>query len=191
MQYGLEVTERDPRIRAVLAISCRFCLKFGRKPQPDAKRMGTNNLQVFKAPFRTEVYKRHHATVHREQWQKFLACSVEQKAIFSDAAVNHARTLMARFESEGALTLTFNRDIAEVIIGDLLFDSDDEATQPTRERAIAILKPLEDAAVGVDASDSAAREQDLNRVQSQDHARLQVQDGSRAHLDGGIFLQRF
>ena len=69
---------------------------------------------------------------------------------------------MAHFVSKGALTLTFNHDIIEVIIGDLLFDPDDEATQSTREISLSVFKRLEDASVVVDASNSAAREQDLN-----------------------------
>lgn len=125
MQYGVEVTERGPRTSTVLAVSCRFCLKFGREAKPGAKRKRTNNVQVFKAPFRTDVYKRHHDNVHPEFWQQFLACSVEQKAVFFNSAVNHASTLLTHFESEGALTLMFKRDIVEVIIGDLLFDPDD------------------------------------------------------------------
>ena len=59
--------------------------------------------------------------------------------------------------------LMFNRGIVEVIIGDLLFDQDDEATQSTRDRVLAVFKPLEDAAVMVDDSDLSARYQDLNR----------------------------
>ena len=66
MQYGLEVIEPDPRTSAVLSASSRFCLKFGRKANPGAKRQRTNNMQVFKAQFFTDVYKSH---------QYFLACS--------------------------------------------------------------------------------------------------------------------
>jgi hypothetical protein len=163
VQYGLQVTERDPRTSAVLAVSCRFCLKFGREAKPGAKRKRTSNVQVFKTPFHTDAYKKHHANVHPEKWQQYLDFSTEEKETFFDGAFNHASTLMAHFESEGALTLTFNRDIVEVIIGDMLFDPDDEVTQSTRERALAVFKPLEDAAVAVDADDSDAREQDLNR----------------------------
>ena len=54
--------------------------------------------------------------------------------------------------------ITFNRNV----IGELLFDTDDEATQSMREIALAVFKPLEDEAVLVDASDSSAREKCLN-----------------------------
>ena len=61
MQYGLQVTKRDPRTNAVLAILCCFCLKFGSKAMPGAKQKCMNNVQMFKTPFRTDVYKKHHA----------------------------------------------------------------------------------------------------------------------------------
>ena len=82
-----------------------------------------------------------------------LAYYTEQKAIFFNAAVHHASTLMAQFVSKGALTLTLNRDIVQVVIGDLLFDRDDEAPQSRQERSLAFFKPLEDAYVVFDASD--------------------------------------
>lgn len=69
---------------------------------------------------------------------------------------------MVHFESEGGLKITFNSEIIEVIIGDLLLDPD-EARHSTRERALAFLEPLEDAEVVENPSDSADREKDLNR----------------------------
>jgi hypothetical protein len=157
VQYGLEVTERDSS-RRVLGVSCRFCVKFGREAKPGAKRKRTTNVQVFRRPFRTDMYKKHHSSAHPEMWSRFMGCSSEEKATFFDGQVNYASTLMAHFEGEGALTLTFNRDVVDVIIGDLLFDPDDESTQATRERALAVFKPLEDAAVAVDDDEA----QDLN-----------------------------
>lgn len=42
--------------------------------------------------------------------------------MFFNGDVNHASTLLAQFESEGALTLTFNHNVADVIIVESLFD---------------------------------------------------------------------
>ena len=71
MQYELEVIERDPSTSTVLAALCRFCLKFVRKAKPGTKRQCMNNVQVFKAPFCTDAYKRHHDNVHHEKCQHF------------------------------------------------------------------------------------------------------------------------
>ena len=135
----------------MLTISCHFCLKFGREAKPGAKRKRTNNVQMFKTPFCTNVNKKHHANIHPKKWQQYLACLTEERETFFDGAVDHASTLLAHFNSKGNLTLTFNCDIVEVIIGDMLFDLDDETTQSMHERDLAIFKPLEDAVVAVNA----------------------------------------
>ena len=77
-----------------------------------------------------------------------------------DAVVNHASTLMAHFESEGTLTIAFNRDVLEVLVGSMLFDTDDEETQGTRKRALAVFKHRHDDAALND--NKAPGEQDMN-----------------------------
>lgn len=47
---------------------------------------------------------------------------------------------MVHFESEGALILSFNRDIVEDMIGYLFFDLDYEEMLSTRTRALYVLK---------------------------------------------------
>lgn len=161
VKYGLAVTERDDCTNKVQAVSCLFCMRFGREPKPGAKRKRTTNVRVFHAPFRTDSYRRHLVLAHPQQWKVFEQCSKAEKATFFDGVANQTNIVMpSRSESEGALMLTFNRDIVEVIIGNLLFDPVDEETQCTREKALAVFKPFEDAVVRENASDA---EQDLNR----------------------------
>ena len=73
-------------------------------------------------------------------WQQFLACLVEQKKALFDGIVDHASSLIAHIKTEGTLMLSSNDDIVEMIIGDLLFDLDDEVLQSMHERALAIFK---------------------------------------------------
>jgi hypothetical protein len=157
VKYGLQVTERDEKTSSVLAASCRFCLKFGREAKPGLKRKRPGTRKVFKPPFRTDSYKRHIESAHPQKWEEYSACTNEKKAVFFDGVTNYASTIMAHMETEGAMTLKFNRDVVEVIIGELLFDPDDTDTQPTRDRALSIFKPLEDAALalGGDGEDLA------------------------------------
>lgn len=68
---------------------------------------------------------------------------------------------MAYFKSKGALTLSLNREFAEGVFRDLLYDPDDEATQSRRKKALAIFQLLEDAAVAVDPKALAAGELDI------------------------------
>jgi len=64
---------------------------------------------------------------------------------------------MAHFESESALTLILKRNVDDDIIGDVLFDPDDESMQATRERVLAMFKTVEDAAVAVDENEAEDR----------------------------------
>ena len=119
------------------------------------------DFQVSKVQFRTLVYKRHHLSAHPEKWKEFQATSQEGKVTFFDAVVNHASTVMDHFESEGTLTISFNRDVVKVLVRSMLFNTDDKETQGTRERALAVLKHChDDAALNVDESPG---EQDMNR----------------------------
>ncbi|KAI9919301.1 hypothetical protein PsorP6_017269 [Peronosclerospora sorghi] len=59
-QFGLVVTERDEATSAVRAVTCQFCLKFGREAKPRAKRKRTSHAKSFTAPFSVDVYTRYH-----------------------------------------------------------------------------------------------------------------------------------
>ena len=53
---------------------------------------------------------------------------------------------MAYFESYETLMISFNRDVVEVMIGDLLFDVDDDSVAPTGTRALSAFKLHSDVA---------------------------------------------
>ncbi|KAI9905632.1 hypothetical protein PsorP6_014043 [Peronosclerospora sorghi] len=72
--------------------------------------------------------------------------SVQLKSpIYFENAINHVSNILDHFDSHGGLTLTFNRDIVEKVIGDLLFDVDDESIHLTRALALSVFKLHEDA----------------------------------------------
>lgn len=145
-QYGLKVTERDSRTGAVQAATCCFCIAFGREEVPGAKRKRTTHKQVFTLPFRSDSYTRHHKSAHAVKWAEYQALSDDMKATFFDIPVKHASTMLAHFESSETLVLSFNRDVVEVMIGDLLFDVDDDSVAPTRARALSAFKLHSDVA---------------------------------------------
>src|SRR4051812_48710791 len=157
LKYGLKITERDEEGGWVRAVTCRFCISFGREPVLGQKRKRTEGCKTFRTPFRTDSYVRHMASAHLRKWARYKDCDEEAKATFFDEVANHPSTLFAQFESEGALTLTFNRDIVEDIIGDILFDPDDEITQSTRERALTIFHALPDS------PSSSSADEELNQ----------------------------
>eukprot|EP00171_Calliarthron_tuberculosum_P002966 IDg2966t1 len=145
VQYGLSITARDERTGAVTAATCRFCRKFGREAKPGAKRKRRSRAQVFTIPFRTDNFKRHLTSAHPTAWTEYDALASEEKEAFFAAAVSHESTLLAHFESTGGIHLSINRDIVEVMIGDMLFDVDDEAMHSSRSRALSIFKKRDDA----------------------------------------------
>ncbi|KAI9911291.1 hypothetical protein PsorP6_009055 [Peronosclerospora sorghi] len=138
-QFGLFATERDEATSAVLL------LEFGREAKPRAKLKLKSHSQSFTAPFRVDVYNRHHENAHPERWAEFQQLSTDEKSNYFENAINHASTLLAHFDSHGSLTLTFNRDIVDKVIGDLLFDVDDESIHFTHERALFVFKLHEEA----------------------------------------------
>lgn len=71
---------------------------------------------------------------------------------------NFNNTLISHFDGEQHLTYTINRDIVDIIIGDMMFNPDDEELAPTRERALRIFKLLPDA-----HGDGDDGEKDMNR----------------------------
>ncbi|KAI9908608.1 hypothetical protein PsorP6_016338 [Peronosclerospora sorghi] len=144
-QFGLVVTERDEATSTVRAVTCQFCLNFGREAKPRAKRKRTSHSQSFTAPFRVDVYTRHHENAHPERWAEFQQLSTAETSNYFENAIYHASTLLAHFDSHGALTMTFNRDIVEKVIDDLLLDVDDESIHLTRIRALSVFKLHEDA----------------------------------------------
>ncbi|KAG6946114.1 hypothetical protein JG687_00016908 [Phytophthora cactorum] len=38
IKYGLEISERHQETSAVLAVACKFCIKFGREAMPRASK---------------------------------------------------------------------------------------------------------------------------------------------------------
>lgn len=93
LDYARKVTERHPQSSAVLAVSCHFCLKFGRESKPGAKHKRTNNMQVFNVPFCTDLYKKHHSNAHPGKWQRYITSRLkasirDQKTFFIDTLQN-------------------------------------------------------------------------------------------------------
>ncbi|KAF1787899.1 hypothetical protein GQ600_3135 [Phytophthora cactorum] len=79
IKYGLEISERHPETSAVLAVACKFCVKFGREAKPGAKRKKTTNVQYFTPAFRTDNYRRRHKICHPKLWKQYSAAPDEEK----------------------------------------------------------------------------------------------------------------
>lgn len=68
--YGLRVTERDLNTRAVLTVSCRFCVAFGRPrvASTSSARKPLVRIKAFRAPFRVDHFRQHLLSQHSDKW---------------------------------------------------------------------------------------------------------------------------
>lgn len=87
---------------------------------------------------------------------EYYKLSLEDKMVFFSRVKSN--TLAAHCGGEQPLTFTINRNIVDVMIGEIMFNPDDEESAPTRERSLQILELFPDS-----NGDGDDGEQDLNR----------------------------
>jgi hypothetical protein len=101
--------------------------------------------------------KKHAEQQHPEAFAEYSGLGDAEKNAYFDALVARNNALHTHFDEENTVRFVINKDIVEVIIGDMLFDPDDADASPTRARALEIFKLFEDA----DRTDGAGGE-DVN-----------------------------
>ena len=144
LQYGVHVSERDPKTSRVLTVACRFCEVFGKELSVGSKRARTSRVKLFRPPFRTDNYTSHHATVHGAKWKEYLSADPDgRKAFFDTAPSLHAH--YGRYLPDCHLV---DRDVVDVVIMSMLMDPDeDEKTKlRVKESFVSTLDQTEDGA---------------------------------------------
>lgn len=156
LQFGVKICERNAATKAVVSASCLFCVHFGREAKIGSKRKRTVNVMYFKKPFRADMYRRHMISQHPQRWKEYSELTAREKESFfdSNAPVVHRNTINSHFGgSQVPVQLRVDKDIVDVIIGDMLFQEDDSNEEITKERALRIfedvLDPSEDEAADV------------------------------------------
>jgi hypothetical protein len=147
LKYGLEISERHSTTSAVVSARCSFCVKVGHATSKSSSRKcaRTENVQQYKLPFRNDNMKKHAEQQHPEAFAEYSGLDDAEKNTYFDALVARNNTLHAHFDGGNTLRFVINKDIVDVIIGDILFDPDDVDASPTRARALEIFKLFEDA----------------------------------------------
>ena len=83
--------------------------------------------------FRVQYYKQHLCNQHQEEWTQYQSLSNEEKNFFDNRQVV-AKTLHAHIDiGQDRYIFQINREIVDVIIGELLFDPDDDDVEVSRE----------------------------------------------------------
>lgn len=165
-KYGLAIAHREAATGVVTSVKCRFCEIFG-KEEGDAgsgrKRKRSKNNKYFVPPFRVDNIGRHLASQHPIKYSEYEKLSEAEKLAFFDDTIPVSNTLGAHFEGEHFLKFEIQCDIVEVLIGDLLFDPEEEDAIQTRDRALRLFTLEEEGSddgpedEGEDEDESAKR----------------------------------
>jgi hypothetical protein len=135
LTYGIKVTSRDPQNKEPTAVICMFCSVYGREEDVSVgrKRARTAKPKFWNGPsFRSDYFKAHMEQQHSEKWKDYQELSPEAKKKFFDLPKttpknNGSQMSMFAFAEarQHKLTYLLDRDIVEVVIGDMLFHPDD------------------------------------------------------------------
>ena len=125
--YGIVVVGRDSHSGEVDGLQCKFCVSFGREEKVGSKQKPTANVMSWKSPFRYDNIEKHLIGQHLEKWKEYSSLSNDVKDTFFEAAVSFRNTLQSYFagssRGERAIAFDLNKDIVEVLIGEMLFDN--------------------------------------------------------------------
>ena len=116
----------------------------------------TTTTKYFRS-FRVQCYKQHLCNKHQEEWTQYQYLSNEEKKNYFDNRQVVANTLHAHIDiGQDRYVFQINRGIVDVIIGELLFDPDDDDGEVSRERVLALFSLQNDAAEEKQAEDACS-----------------------------------
>ena len=88
LECAIEITTRDKCSGKPLSAVCMFCKAFGKEEPSDSsnrKRKRSQNIQLFKKPWRADKMKEHNKRMHAERWSVYQGLSeMEKRAYFID-----------------------------------------------------------------------------------------------------------
>ena len=151
--YGLRVTARDAATGSICSVECRFCRAFGKEVNAErAHKAPVAKIKFFTKPWRQDHMMSHMLTQHSERFKEYSALPLLQKESFFDVAggIGNQEAKAVKFFSkpvanETRINMWIDKSIVEGIIGDLLFDPDDDDTL-TKERFLSVFKLQEETA---------------------------------------------
>jgi len=153
--YGLHVSARDAATGDVASVECRFCRAFGKevREEVNVKRAPTSKIKMYTKPWRQDHMKRHMLEQHQERSKEYLSLSVSQKTSYFDPSTAGAtrkedspkgRFFLPPPTNDEQLNIWLDKAIVEGIIGNLLFDPDDDEDISTKERFLSVFKLQDD-----------------------------------------------
>ncbi|CAN5966279.1 unnamed protein product [Sphagnum jensenii] len=132
-RFGLRVSSKAPNCNKVNSLQCRFCIAFGCEEKVGAKRKPSTDVQGWIRPFRYDNIENHVSGQHPAKWAeyKLLDSSDDRKAFFDDVLVSFKNSMKAHFPSsslgtEREMVFNIEKDIVDVIVGDMMFEPNDD-----------------------------------------------------------------
>jgi hypothetical protein len=136
--YGLKVTAREASSGRVNTVECKFCRSFSKDDtRSDPKRSRTESIKVFSKPWRSDHKKAHVQEQHSIKYDEYAKLSDEQMKTFFRRVICYGERSMGcvhigRSHEDTVLTFYIEKPIVVNVLGDLLFDPDDNEDAATR-----------------------------------------------------------
>ena len=104
LEYGLAITQRDPKTLQVCSVWCQFCAFFSREQIIGQKRQRkqTENEKYWEPPFRSEYYRDHHEKQHHTRWEEYKGLSKEEKESYFKEKIRYKETIPHHFTSQNS-----------------------------------------------------------------------------------------
>ncbi|CAK9219037.1 unnamed protein product [Sphagnum troendelagicum] len=133
VRYGLKVAYRDPKSSKVTGLQCCFYIAFGREEKVGSKRKATNIVQGWNHPFCYDNIENHLRNQHFGQWALYQVLESSSKCVsfFDDISVAFKNSIKAHFlfsslGSERQIVCDIEKDIVDTIVGDMMFNPEDQ-----------------------------------------------------------------
>ena len=129
LECAIAITATDSYNRPTTVV-CRFCQHFGKeKKDENRKRKVSQNIQMYMKPWRSDKMKEHNMRMHCERWSEYQSLSLRgKKYYFDDHSPASKNSILSMFPREvDKCTMTFDRNVIEILIGTLFIDDDDES----------------------------------------------------------------
>ena len=126
--YGLKIMERCPDTGKVVSVRCQFCIYFGPEidPEKPCQRAKKTTKMAWTNSWRVDMYQKHHKSEHSSIWERYQACSYDEKVKFFESKVPFQNTMLPHVNQNGMpLQININASIIDTLIGDMFFHPND------------------------------------------------------------------
>ncbi|KAI2494769.1 hypothetical protein MHU86_19764 [Fragilaria crotonensis] len=141
--YGVRVTARDAATGNVCSVECQFCRAFGKEGRHDRIRAPRSNIKMFSKPWRPDHMKTHMVEQHQQRFEEYAALPPGEKASYFVTCAGGKPEVSNFFRpaitNDSTVNVWIDRSIVEGIIGNMLFDPDDDDSL-TKERFLSVFK---------------------------------------------------